>query len=535
MITDAQNIMSEFGRLFYIGRSFVLRNIVIDWGISTSANDHGKTRSRQVPRQVQDLYPDQQLVVLSLIRGPGFVIPRFVAISGQKDGAGDRIEFKVPVTEVQWPDQPEISPLHTAAARRMIANDLQDISDPGSISQLRRRDIVDLAQQYKVVTPFTRFVPVERFEKPTSPASPLKKSRSNGTHRAKLGLGLVSPFFSRIWTKDPVTKTPSPVLKKAVVRKTVSPSPSESKKQKPADKRSQSRDDYDNSLRAHNPTPSASHPNEGLASPTMDASTLFESHISLLPSASPSRVNVITNNTTIPPPQLVEPVLCPAEVALPDATSTGAAPLPLDAEAQELIQLRSPDGSWDSGPRFVAIVGDHPFHHDSTSLSNEQLWWTALAIVFLKRRLRGHRSYSDLILSKSMEFGYRAASVSGDNFDELVHLAEDQFDESASQQIHVLEEANTITDVEGEGSGTVLPEEEKHRELSKGSLGRNYFSLSCVMVSAVILFIILLLGLSAGPDFHSGSIDIFVIKIDYLATPPEFHFGFWGIVSSDCR
>ena len=134
-----------------------------------------------------------------------------------------------------------------------------------------------------------------------------------------------------------------------------------------------------------------------------------------------------------------------------------------------------------------------------------------------------------------MEFGYRAASVSGDNFDELVHLAEDQFDESASQQIHVLEETNTITDVEGEGSGTVLPEEEKHRELSKGSLGRNYFSLSCVMVSAIILFIILLLGLSAGPDFHSGSLDIFVIKIDYLATPPEFHFGFWGIVSSDCR
>ena len=130
LITDAQNIMSEFGRLFYIGRSFVLRNIVVDWGLSTSANDHGKTMSRQVPRQIPDLYPDQQLVVLSLIRGPGFVIPRFIAISGQKDGAGDRIEFKVPVTEVQWPDQPEISPLHTAAARRMIANDLQDISDP---------------------------------------------------------------------------------------------------------------------------------------------------------------------------------------------------------------------------------------------------------------------------------------------------------------------------------------------------------------------------------------------------------------------
>ena len=216
---------------------------------------------------------------------------------------------------------------------------------------------------------------MERFEKPTSPASPLKKSRSNGTHRAKLGLGLLSPFFSSIRAKDQVTNMPSSVLKKADVRKTVPPSSSDSKEQKPAGKRSQSRD-YDDSLRAHNPTPSASHPNEGLASPTMDASTLFESHISLIPSPSPSRVDVKTNNTTIPPPQLVEPVLCPVEVTLPDVTSTDAAPLPLDAQAQELIQLRSPDGSWDSGPRFVAIVGDHPFHHDSTSLSNEQLWWT---------------------------------------------------------------------------------------------------------------------------------------------------------------
>ncbi|KAK7682841.1 hypothetical protein QCA50_014226 [Cerrena zonata] len=515
MVTNASSIMGEFGRLFHIGRTFVLRNVTIDWGLPRDAGLHGAI-FQQVPNAVPDLYPGRTaLIACALIRYHDFVIPEYVIVKGQKDGLGDFVEYKVPVTEIQWLDWIRFPLLHNTAARRIIADKERDAEPQGGIPDSDRDAVVQLAQQHQLVTRFTRFAPVETFEKPPSPSPPLKKSHSSGKYRHNFRLSSVTPLFSS--RRNPLPSNQSsisspPFMTQIDSGASLTPGP------------------HNISVTSASPVitqrPTAVRDRAGQGSQVSPA-TPMQRDAPLASSSSPVRAmgTTVTAAPSDPDPHMVisyDPAhTAPADLVPVDNTPSS----PIDADAQRLIQLRSADGSWGLSPQFTQIVGQHPFDSNNNSLLDERLWWTALAITYLRTRLRDQPNYLQLFVPDSMKFGHRIAAASGDDFDEILRLANATLNRSAPDS-SALAIVSVAKDEDEDGKA-----ESKESDLERPSstLSRRKLVLhACAFISLIIPFILLLIASLSSSILKD--VPIFVVKIDCQGSKAkEFHFGLWGV------
>ncbi|CAL1710157.1 unnamed protein product [Somion occarium] len=522
MAADTNQIMSECSRLVRIGRTFILRNIRIDWGVPTDATTQGAI-IQQVPENVDDIYPGQRLTAFALIQHPDFVIPQFVVIRGQKDGIGHFVEFEVPVYEVQWVKwmKPHIPLLHTLAARRIVTDWQQDGPTNTGVSDTRRQPIVQLAQRYQLATKFTTFVPVEKFEAvPSPPPRPRKPDPSAAGSKTGFRTWL-SPFSSR--TRLESSKS---------ARSSASRS---SANQRIVDNSSDSR--ITATLQAispprHSPLAIAACQSGGSLHTglPLDAPREVVSVIS-----KPSQKQITSARDVSSPETLVNTINTVAIALLPPSyhpefreTQTPATliALPPDNDVLQLVSLQASDGSFSPSTQFTRIVGDQSDPSDQPS-SDDRLWPTALAIMYLKNHLKGQPDLLDGLAMKATRFGHNAAMQSGSDFDDLL-LKGDVAINGARDHVTPMtyikpEEQEDVSVVPAETASTTVQPQNRHAFWVSG----------CTFLSLLVSFIlILLVTLSAS---IIGDMYIFVIRINSTTSyggNHELRFGAWGICTT---
>ncbi|KAH8102055.1 hypothetical protein BXZ70DRAFT_49953 [Cristinia sonorae] len=172
MATSAEEIMPMCATLVRAGRTSLLRNITVDWGLPLPAiGSPGPVRFsgedamlRQVPATINTLYSGYRNVIFALINLDGFDPPEFVTLKGTSgDGAEtEEVELKVPVEYVKFTDDaPQIPLIHTRAARQLINQLQESIGLTALPDDVKKASIVRLGEQYQLASRYTSFVAVE--------------------------------------------------------------------------------------------------------------------------------------------------------------------------------------------------------------------------------------------------------------------------------------------------------------------------------------------------------------------------------------
>lgn len=195
MATSSENILGKCAKLVRASRTFILKNISVDWGtpVNKPAKSgfgfHSATRPReclQSPTKIESLYPGLRLVVTAMIKDEAFKIPEQVILSGQRDGNGEVIEFRIPVQLVQPAEEDDTIPLvNTLAARRIIT----ELEDPKNESQhteeQKKATIIRFGEEYQLASRYTSFVAIgdhlSEYQKGSS------KGKEKSSKREKVG------------------------------------------------------------------------------------------------------------------------------------------------------------------------------------------------------------------------------------------------------------------------------------------------------------------------------------------------------------
>jgi hypothetical protein len=176
----AESIVGKCARLLRAGRSHVVENVAVDWGVSTrsprspavtfdSSTGSLFPRIQQSPATIKKIFPGMRLVVFAICRGK--VAPKEVILRGRLSDNHDEYSITVPVASVRPfnKKQPEILMLHALAARRLVT----DIIDGGlplptsaAFANLSKPDftktlVVYLGEKYQIATRHTSFVAVD--------------------------------------------------------------------------------------------------------------------------------------------------------------------------------------------------------------------------------------------------------------------------------------------------------------------------------------------------------------------------------------
>ncbi|KAJ3552371.1 hypothetical protein NM688_g4182 [Phlebia brevispora] len=172
MTTTAEGIIGKCSKLVRAGRTFLLKNVTIDWGIQLDRDASPSVRFtamdqvvRQAPSHIESIYAGVRLIVFAIIKSDKFVAPREISLHAQRDGGGDTLGFKIPVEQVKFSEDNVRNRLvHTLAARRLI----MELDDPALRQSLpekeRVQSIVRLGEQYQLASRYTSFIAVDGVE-----------------------------------------------------------------------------------------------------------------------------------------------------------------------------------------------------------------------------------------------------------------------------------------------------------------------------------------------------------------------------------
>ena len=167
MATESDELVGKCAKLLLAGRSTLLKNVTVDWGIPPDAlrQPHDSTSHaiiRQAPTSIESLYPGFRCIVFALIEDAKFAIPKTITLHAQRDGTGETIDIPVPVEEVRFSDHNELRLIHTLAARRLITDIADDaLSKHTMTGEQRRTEIIALGEKYQLASEYTSFVAVE--------------------------------------------------------------------------------------------------------------------------------------------------------------------------------------------------------------------------------------------------------------------------------------------------------------------------------------------------------------------------------------
>ncbi|GJE91690.1 hypothetical protein PsYK624_078400 [Phanerochaete sordida] len=167
MATTSDSIVGKCSKLVRASKTYILRNISIDWGVRTDpaqASAEGTTEQKtllQAPAEVAAIYPGNRFVVFALIEDEAYTSPKEVVIRAQRDGQGEVLAFSVPVQTAEVPADHLRPPLiPTLAARRAIM-DLEDRARPECPPDVKEA-VIRLGTAYQLASRFTSFVAVDR-------------------------------------------------------------------------------------------------------------------------------------------------------------------------------------------------------------------------------------------------------------------------------------------------------------------------------------------------------------------------------------
>lgn len=167
MATTTETIIGKCSRLVRASRTYVLKNVSVDWGVRTDLAEAYRTGStelkgvRQAPAKISSLYPGSRFVVFALVEDEAFTPPKEVVIRAQRDGYGEVLQFSVLVQVVELSPEHHPKPLiQTLAARRAIM-DLEDRSRTTASPEAKSL-ITQLGTQYQLASKYTSFVAVDK-------------------------------------------------------------------------------------------------------------------------------------------------------------------------------------------------------------------------------------------------------------------------------------------------------------------------------------------------------------------------------------
>lgn len=150
---ESRDIMSDCTALFEAGRTFVLKNVSVDWNVSPRP-------VLQTPSEISALQADAHVLVHALVEDGMGPVPEWVVVNAQRDGIGEVLNFVVPVQEIKLARTSarrdhRLQLMHKLAARGIVAD-----RQRGSITRDDADTVTRLGMQYRLRTPFTPLVAV---------------------------------------------------------------------------------------------------------------------------------------------------------------------------------------------------------------------------------------------------------------------------------------------------------------------------------------------------------------------------------------
>ncbi|THG99705.1 hypothetical protein EW026_g2701 [Hermanssonia centrifuga] len=435
MAATPESIVGKCSKLLRAGKTFLLKNISIDWGIPSDlqGSDHAAPRvvqftsldqtMWQTPSHIGALYPGTRLIIFALIKSDRFTPPNEIYLRAQRDGTGDELKFSVPVEIVKFEEENSPSLLvHTLAARRLIT-ELEDESRSQMMPDSERAaSIIKLGERYQLASRYTSFVAVEAQEtdssqtplppgmvrpRPHGSHSPHQSSRNNKIHwQRKLdsylqrAFGYVGGFVSAFidtWVGPPPENLHSHTVPGGDL-----PSRPGSPVDYDVDEDDGEGDETDStfttlsSILGHSDS-EWSEAESRAASPIADQ-----------------------NNARSQSPAFARAQTAPA----PTQGGDQSVPLPpVDDNVVNLVRLQSFDGSFSPDDSFKGIVGINAMQEGQSLGLDPDLWATILAIAYFQKHLSNQPELRDSLAEKAREFAL-ARLPSGTDFASLVKRAE---------------------------------------------------------------------------------------------------------------
>ncbi|KAG6883767.1 hypothetical protein C0992_007869 [Termitomyces sp. T32_za158] len=184
--TQAESIIGKCARLFRAGRTPILRDVTIDWGIpdeclrSQSVTSSSQTISsrniafsssaiQQAPTQINNVHSGTHTSVSAIIQLRGISVPQTVHLCGTLDNDGSPFQpIPIPVGSVHLDGAMEGLPMiHTLAAWRLIKEHegkqgkLPATMIAGSEEDIRKAVIISLGKRYQLVSRYTSFIAID--------------------------------------------------------------------------------------------------------------------------------------------------------------------------------------------------------------------------------------------------------------------------------------------------------------------------------------------------------------------------------------
>ncbi|KAG6814457.1 hypothetical protein H0H92_007461 [Tricholoma furcatifolium] len=184
--TEAESILGKCATLFRAGRTPILKDVVMDWGIS---NDHFGTQGvtfsnqtlsprtigntpplsiQQAPAEINNVHSGSQTIVFAIIQLQRPFVPKAVILRGKLDNGGDAFELPIPVTQIYLDGAEKGLPLiHTHAAWRLIQEHEAGRAKlplsimPATDNEMQKEAIIHLGRKYQIVSRHTAFVAID--------------------------------------------------------------------------------------------------------------------------------------------------------------------------------------------------------------------------------------------------------------------------------------------------------------------------------------------------------------------------------------
>ena len=165
MSTTAESIIGKCSKLVRASRTYILKNISVDWGVHPNVADSGVTEPNvplQAPAAMTAMYPGSRSVVFALFEDEMIEPPKEVVIRAQRDGHGEVLQLSVPVQTIDFAPTNRVRPLIQTLAARKAIMDLEDRARAETTAETTKPLIVRLSVRYQVMSKHTSFIAVDK-------------------------------------------------------------------------------------------------------------------------------------------------------------------------------------------------------------------------------------------------------------------------------------------------------------------------------------------------------------------------------------
>lgn len=444
LAVTSENIVGKCARLFRAGRSSILEDVSIDWGVpsehpsngiirfvpsSDSASDQLPTVQiapvpavQQTPYHIVNIDPGMRFVIFMISTHK--VVPKHITVRGRLSGTSTVFAQTVPVEHVKpfSGETPDIPLVHILAARRLITDfeenraPLPAASPSASVEDIRKAVVVRLGEEYQLASRHTSFVAVED----VTPVRGLSDSQGRSlrlrtrqlnsqqdNNESQTSNSLIGSAIGSLFT-----------YMSSAVGAAAGLFWGETTRGRSARRSSE---EFPSSRTGSRSSASGQTSDSFSTLSSLNGSILSWTS-SRTPSPSPPPPDEM-DRVRSPSPPLQSLHNAPPEVQRQHGfgqqptglLAIASAPPPVPPQVFNLIQLQAFDGSYSSNHSFGQIVGHDILGRAAEFQADDKAWATALAVAYFKKHLSKQPDLLGCLLDKTMEF-----ARGNRNFDNLV-------------------------------------------------------------------------------------------------------------------